>query len=277
MIRRSLASGNLGTGSRGIVRVPVPRISVLVLLLIALFAATASRAGAEKVLVKAETLSLRANPSGDAQKLETLATFDAVDVQKRQGEWALVKTKSSKLGWVLEKYLSPTVFITADSDPMNVRRGPGDNYEVIMKVGKHYPLKVLDHAEGWLKISDFEGDRGWIQQKLASFAPYVITKGDKSNVRTGPKSDNPIAFTSEKGVLLKVLEQKEGWLKVKHEDGDEGWISAKIVFGWLDAEKSEPEKKEEKKSEKKPEKKSETKDEGKSGKTAEKKAEKKSQ
>ena len=39
---------------------------------------------------------------------------------------------------------------------------------------------------------------------------------------------------AQRGTTFQVLAEKDGWLKVKYEDGDIGWTSAKIVWGWLD-------------------------------------------
>ena len=75
-------------------------------------------------------------------------------------------------------------------------------------------------------------------QCLVKLTPFVITKLAESNIRTGNSTEDPIVFTAEKGVLLQVQQEKNGWLRVKHSDGDEGWISAKIVFGWQDVDDS---------------------------------------
>ncbi|MBI1784175.1 SH3 domain-containing protein [Candidatus Sumerlaeota bacterium] len=221
-------------------------IAALQLLTSALFA--------EQLLVKANTLSLREKADSKATVIESLVTCDAVEVKARQGDWAQVLSKGGNTGWVLAKYLTHGPFVVVKGTELNVRAGPGEKYDVIMTFTKDYPLKVLGRSEGWIKVTDVEGDRGWVSVKQVAFDQFVITKSDKSNVRTGNGTENPIAFTTQKNVILKVLEEKEGWLKVKHSDGDEGWVSAKIVFGWLGEEpakeKSEAAKPESKKAEK---------------------------
>ena len=141
-----------------------------------------------------------------------------------------------KVGWVLGSYLTKNTYVSVENDNLNVRRGPGTNYSVVMKVAKNYPFRIVDRSEEWLLVADFDGDRGWVSQKLVSLSPYVITRLDKCNVRQGPSTESKIAFTAERGVLFKVQEEKDGWLRIKHSDGDEGWISAKIVFGWLETD-----------------------------------------
>lgn len=191
----------------------------------------------DHVLVKADQyLTLRESPATNSKVIDRLVQFAPLKVLERKDKkWAKVETTDKKVGWVLAQYLSRTCFVRVDNDWMNVRRGPGTEYAVIMHYGRNYPLRVLDVANnGWLKVMDVDGDRGWVHYKMVQYdPPYVITRMKLCNVRKGPSTDNPIAFTTEAGTLLRVLEEKDGWLKVRYEDGDEGWISAKIVFGWL--------------------------------------------
>lgn len=212
------------------------RSRLFLFLALFLFQAGTAVLFAENVLVKAESLTLREKADSKAKSVKTLTTYDVVDIKKRDKDWAQVATTDGKTGWVMAKYLTQTCFVSINIDKINVRQGPGEQYEILMTFNKGYPVKVLDHGNGWLKISDVDGDRGWITQKLVSFDPYVITKLDTCNVREGIGTDKPIVFTAEKNVLLKVLAEKEGWLHVKHQDGDEGWMSAKVVFGWLESD-----------------------------------------
>jgi len=190
-------------------------------------------ASAEIVLVKANKwLSLRAKPDTSSERLQRLQTYEPVKVLSRRGDWAQVEATSDRRGWVLSEYLADTSFISVDIDQLNVRTGPGTDHPIKMKVGRNYPLYVINESEGWLHVMDFDGDRGWISANLASFDSYVITQLPKSNIRDGRGTENSSKFTAERGVVRRVLKEEDGWLNVRHADGDEGWISAKIVFGW---------------------------------------------
>lgn len=187
-------------------------------------------------LVAAEKgLSLRTKADTAAERVQMLAPFERVELLEVKGEWARVKASSSgKSGWVLASYLSKTAFVTAAADKLPVRIGPGEKHDVKFEVGRNYPFLVVDRTEGWLKVQDFEGDVGWVAQSLVSVKPYVITRLEKCNVRKGPAESHEVAFTAERSVILEVVGERDGWINVKHSDGDTGWMSAKIVFGWLD-------------------------------------------
>ncbi len=195
-------------------------------------------AGAQQgALVKADTLTLRGSASTSARSIAKLNKYQPVKVLERKNEWARVRADGNE-GWVLAEYLTRTGFVWIDHDKLNVRRGPGTEYAVIMNYGRHFPVWVVDLARnGWILVQDYEGDKGWVHPNLVELEPpYVITKLGKCNVRTGVGTEAAIAFTAERGVIFQVLEEKDGWLHVRHADGDEGWMSAKIVFGWLDAD-----------------------------------------
>lgn len=213
----------------------MPRHIARLLLGASLIGLAVSPTFAETVLVKANTLSLRKEPDTSSKRLQTLRTHEPVRVLARRGEWARVEATTSNEGWVLKSYLTRTPFVSIDVESANLRRGPGTNYEVLWRVGRNFPLYVLDRSNGWLHVMDFDGDEFWVSEKIVSFDRYVITQLSESNVRKGAGVQNDLVFRAERGVILKVLDYKEGWMKVRHADGDKGWISAKIVFGWFDA------------------------------------------
>ncbi|MBW2171386.1 MAG: SH3 domain-containing protein [Deltaproteobacteria bacterium] len=116
-------------------------------------------------------------------------------------------------------------------DKGNVRSGPGKNYEVLWSVGKYFPVDIVKTSGDWRKIRDYEGDVGWIHHSLLKEIPAVIVKGSLVNIREGPGTDAKVLFQAESGVSFKVVEKKGKWLRVKHADGDTGWIHDSLIWG----------------------------------------------
>ncbi len=112
----------------------------------------------------------------------------------------------------------------------NIRSGPGTNYDVIWKVNKYYPIKVIKKVGSWIRFVDFEGDEGWIYSSLVRKIPSVITVREDCNIRSGPGTNYSIAFKAEKGVAFKILSRKGSWIHVQHADGDKGWIYKTLVW-----------------------------------------------
>lgn len=130
--------------------------------------------------------------------------------------------------------VSPELLNYITAEKANLREGPGKDHPVLWALGRRYPLRVEEVKDDYLKVKDYEGDSGWVHKSLVDFEPYVIVKNAEANVRKGPGVDNPIVFKSLRGVILKVKGEKNNWLEIKHQDGDEGWISRNLVWGYKD-------------------------------------------
>lgn len=112
----------------------------------------------------------------------------------------------------------------------NVRSGPTTNDEIAWQVTLYHPFTVIEKKGDWYRCRDFEGDSGWLHEKLLSKTPTVITVKDNCNVRKGPSTKDPVLFICDREVPLKVLKHQGRWLKIAHEDGDQGWIHASLVW-----------------------------------------------
>ena len=112
----------------------------------------------------------------------------------------------------------------------NIRSGPGTKYEIIWKIEKYHPLRVIKKKGLWINFEDYEGDPGWIHNTLVNNTPSIITNKKNCNVRSGPGTKHDIIFGSEKGVPYKILKRKGNWIHVQHSDGDKGWIYKSLVW-----------------------------------------------
>jgi len=112
----------------------------------------------------------------------------------------------------------------------NIRSGPGTSHNVLWKVEKYFPLRVIEKSGEWYHFEDFEGDKGWVHQSLVSKISAVVTKNDACNIRSGPGTSNKIIFTVEKGIPFKVLKRKGSWIHIEHADGDKGWIHKSLIW-----------------------------------------------
>lgn len=113
----------------------------------------------------------------------------------------------------------------------NLRSGPGTRFEKVWGAPRNYPLRVLKRKGRWLNIRDFQGFEDWIYAPLTDRKPAVVVKVNRANVREGPGTNHSILFATEQGVPFLVLDRSKKWLKVRHADGDEGWIFQKLVWG----------------------------------------------
>jgi len=122
--------------------------------------------------------------------------------------------------------------LSVAAEKANVRSGPGTEHEILWVVGRYYPFDIIKKYGPWYKIRDFEEDIGWIHKSLLKDVPAVTVTGTRVNIREGPGKNFKILFQAEKGVSFKLLKRQKKWLKVKHADGEVGWIIKSLVWGY---------------------------------------------
>lgn len=120
-------------------------------------------------------------------------------------------------------------FVSVVKDGVNLRSGPATNNEVLFQLPAGYPLKVLARKGKWLKVSDFENDKGWVFKTLVSRTPYVIVNVKECNARSGPGTGFKKVGTLAREVILKKIGRKGEWVKVSHPQLT-GWVHSKLVW-----------------------------------------------
>jgi len=122
--------------------------------------------------------------------------------------------------------------VSIDGAKVNMRSGPGKNYEVVWELGRGYPLEVLETRGQWVQVRDVANDTGWVNQKLLSTAAHFIVKKPKINIRSGPSRKHRVVGMALDGVVFTTLEKRKRWVKVRHENGLVGWVARDLVWGW---------------------------------------------
>jgi len=127
--------------------------------------------------------------------------------------------------------------VSVAGEKVNLRKGPSDQYPIVWELGKGFPLRVIGSQGNWLKVSDFESDVGWIYKELVSKNPHLIVKANRKskariNIRSGPGTKHKIVGKAEYGVVFETLQQRDGWVQVRHETGLTGWIKRSLLWGW---------------------------------------------
>lgn len=120
-------------------------------------------------------------------------------------------------------------YLSAAKDGINLRSGPGTNAAVLFELPMGYPLEVVSREGQWVKVTDYEGDQGYIVDSLLSKTPYVIVKVKECNVRSGPSTKDPVVGNVAKDVVFQKLEQKGDWIKVSHPQLT-GWVQKALVW-----------------------------------------------
>ncbi len=103
-------------------------------------------------------------------------------------------------------------------------------------IGRDTPFEVIVGVEGWLKIRDASGTVAWIERKSASERRMLIVRVPVADVLAAPEVNAPLVFKAEQNVLLELVDpayvaNTPGWAKVRHRDGQQGYIRIAQVWG----------------------------------------------
>ena len=94
------------------------------------------------------------------------------------------------------------------------------------------PVEVVVSLEGWSKVRDAEGGLAWIEKKYLSEKRSVIVTANRAEIRQKAEEASPLVFEAEKNVALEYLEALPGgWIKVRHTDGQSGFVRANQIWG----------------------------------------------
>jgi SH3-like domain-containing protein len=94
------------------------------------------------------------------------------------------------------------------------------------------PVELVVSLDGWSKVRDSKGDLTWIEKKHLSEKRNVIVRFDRAQVRAAAEDKAALVFEAERDVVLELLEAAPGgWIKVKHRDGQSGFLKAPQVWG----------------------------------------------
>ena len=99
-------------------------------------------------------------------------------------------------------------------------------------VNNGYPVEAVVAVEGWVKVRDVNGDLAWIESKNLTDRRTVMVKVPLAQVRQSADDNAPVVFQAQQNVVLDLVEATGGgWLRVKHRDGQTGFVKASQVWG----------------------------------------------
>lgn len=106
--------------------------------------------------------------------------------------------------------------------------------------GREVPVESLVTVQGWTKIRDASGTIGWMQNPSLSDKRMLVVRAPGADVRAAPDMNAPVVFRADPNVLLELAEPAAspvapaapGWIKVRHRDGQAGYLRVAQVFGF---------------------------------------------
>ena len=109
---------------------------------------------------------------------------------------------------------------------------PSNKADRLFIASRQYPFEVLVKLDQWTKVRDATGEVAWVENKAFGEQKTVLVTVPLADVRAAANPQSPLVFEAYKQVLLEVVEPPaEGWMKVRHRDGQQGFIRTAHVWG----------------------------------------------
>lgn len=126
-------------------------------------------------------------------------------------------------------------FVSLKSNDVNVRRGPGQDYDVAFTfVRAGLPVEITQEFDNWRKIRDSEGAEGWVFHSLLSgertalVAPWEVA--GPFPARSEENADAPVVAYFQPKAIVDVAKCDGTWCEIGA-SGYEGWIEQERLWG----------------------------------------------
>jgi SH3-like domain-containing protein len=122
-------------------------------------------------------------------------------------------------------------FASLRADEVNLRVGPGENYPIewVFK-RKDMPVEILEQFQNWRRVEDWQGDKGWVLDRMIAGKRDVIVAGAVRVLHRLPAPASPIIARVEPGVIARLIELQGPWCRIDA-GGFKGWVQRSEVWG----------------------------------------------
>lgn len=120
------------------------------------------------------------------------------------------------------------------AEPTVLYDAPSQKAKPLFVIARQTPVEVVVTLGGWLKVRDATGGMAWIEKRLLSEQRTLLVTASRAQVRHAPVAESPLVFEASKEVVLELPSggtPTPGWARVRHRDGQAGYVRADQVWG----------------------------------------------
>jgi len=109
---------------------------------------------------------------------------------------------------------------------------PSTKAKKLFVVNRYMPFEQVVTLHSWVKVRDRSGKLYWVEKRVLSNERYVFALLPLVDVRAEPKFSSPRVFQVRQQIALQLIESTgTGWIKVRHQDGNVGYVRRTEVWG----------------------------------------------
>jgi len=125
-----------------------------------------------------------------------------------------------------------TLEFASTQRPAILYDAPSSAADRIAIVSSGYPLEKVVTTTGWVKVRDETGKLAWVEESALGPNQTVLIRAQETPVMDKPSESATIVFRASQGVVLNLLQAGEaGWVKVRHANGQEGYLKIGDIWG----------------------------------------------
>lgn len=109
---------------------------------------------------------------------------------------------------------------------------PSIKAKKLFVVNRYMPFEQVVTLDSWVKVRDRSGGLYWVEKRVMSNKRYVFALLPLVDVRAEPDFGAARLFQVRQQIALERLESTgTGWIKVRHQDGNVGYVRSTEVWG----------------------------------------------
>ena len=109
---------------------------------------------------------------------------------------------------------------------------PSLKADKLFVASRYLPVEAVVNVEGWVKVRDSSGSLAWVEKKALSQQRYVVVTVPMADVFQSANVSSALIFQAEENTVLEWLDSDtQGWVKVRHPDGQTGYVKVTQVWG----------------------------------------------
>ena len=118
------------------------------------------------------------------------------------------------------------------AEPAILYDAPATKARKLFVIARQTPVEVVVNVGAWTKVRDSKGDLAWVETQRLAGGRTVMVRVDRAAVYSEADEKSARAFDAARDVVLDLVESgPAGWAKVKHRDGQSGYVKVSQVWG----------------------------------------------
>lgn len=123
-------------------------------------------------------------------------------------------------------------FVSVSESSAILYDAPSLQAKKLFVVNRYMPFEQVVTLDNWVKVRDRSGGLYWVEKRVLSNKRYVFALPPVLDVRAEPDAGAARVFQVRQQVALEYLESTgTGWVKVRHQDGNIGFVRSDEVWG----------------------------------------------